>query len=675
MAQNEALVQGFTRYLGAVIVHHPSGSDLVRSAVMVRGTVTAALVAVLSLCAVLLQGQDVASRRAAAQAYITAHADREEMVMIPMRDGVRLSALILFPKDQPRRNLPTVLVYNPYLTESMIQAYSEYVASALRNGYAVIYDTVSGLYFSEGTYTFLTHAGTDGYDSIEWISHQPWSNGKVGTLGCSSGGEEQHKINAMRHPALAATIPMSSGAGIGRIGTYNEQGGFYRGGAFQTGSYWFWWYYSIGQTYRPLFPPQLSREALIRLNRFWTLDPNTTPPSAIDSLIWTLPLNRVMTRMGAPPNDLEDFVNRLPNDPRWNQVDFASEDDRYGSPMLMLNAWYDASIGPNVAMYQHQARQAATEHARANMFMVIGPTTHCGMASESEHTVVGERDMGDARFDYVVLLQQWLDHFLKGIDNGVTSPPKVRAFMMGANQWRAYDQWPPAGAVSVTYYLDSEGRANSLLGNGRLTTTPPRPAGQDEFTYDWRHPVPTRGGSSCCGNSSWQSIFQGGSFDQSAIEMRSDVLVYSTPPLTDRVEITGPVKVALYLSSDVKDTDLTVKLVDVAQDGKAFNLDESIQRVRWREGWDRPVFMVPGKVYRVEVGPLVTSNAFLPGHRIRVEVSSSNFPRFERNLNTGGNNFDEEVGILAHNVIHHGPTYPSLVVLPVLPANPPSNAR
>jgi uncharacterized protein len=270
--------------------------------------------------------------------------------------------------------------------------------------------------------------------------------------------------------------------------------------------------------------------------------------------------------------------------------------------------------------------------------------------------------VGDARFDYVALVQRWFDRFLRGVENGVTAEPRVQAYMMGANQWRAYDAWPPREVENVPYYLDSDGRANSLFGDGRLSTAKPSKAGFDAFTYDPLHPVPSLGGSICC----FSASFVGGAFDQSGIEARHDVLVYSTPPLTDTVEVTGPVKVALYLSSDVRDTDLTVKLVDVAPDGRAYNLDESIQRVRWREGWERPVLMELGKVYRVEVGPLVTSNAFLPGHRIRLEVSGSNFPRFERNLNTGGNNYDESEGVPAHDRIHHAPGYLSQVVLPVL---------
>jgi hypothetical protein len=291
--------------------------------------------------------------------------------------------------------------------------------------------------------------------------------------------------------------------------------------------------------------------------------------------------------------------------------------------------------------------------------MIIAPTRHCQQGKmETEHTVVGQRDMGNAQFDYVGQIQQWFDHFLKGVANGVTSQPKVRAYMMGANQWRSYDRWPPKEVEYVSYYLDSDGGANSLLGNGRLSTTKPSKAGSDAFVYDPMRPVPSPNGGFSGG--------QFGSFDQSGTEMRNDVLVYSTPPLQQTLEITGPVKVSLYVSSDAKDTDLTLKLLDVYPDGKAYNLDESIQRARWRDGWEKPVFLEPGRVYKVDVGPLVTSNAFAPGHRIRVEVSSSDFPRFERNLNTGGNNFDEKDGVVARNVIHHAPAYPSAVVLPVV---------
>ncbi len=220
----------------------------------------------------------------------------------------------------------------------------------------------------------------------------------------------------------------------------------------------------------------------------------------------------------------------------------------------------------------------------------------------------------------------------------------------------------------MTYYLDSDGDANTRLGNGRLTTTKPEKHAADHFTYDPMTPAPTVGGGTwCCySHTALTAGEPAGAYDQSGLEMRADVLVYTTPPLTQAVEIMGPVTGTMYLSSDRKDTDLTFKLLDVDPSGKAYNLDETIQRVRWREGWDHPVFMQPGQVYKVEFSPLTTGNTFAAGHRIRIEISSSNFPHFERNLNTGGNNYDEKDPLVAHNVIHHGPQYPSTIVLPVV---------
>ncbi len=621
--------------------------------------------------------QTYAQKVTAAADYIATHTVREEMVRMPMRDGVRLSATILFPKDKPRQHLPTVLIFFPYLTESAILAgWAVYIRSFIENGYAVIIENVRGRYFSEGTYTYLVGSGKDGYDSIDWISKQPWSNGKVGTLGCSSSAEEQHKMNAARHPAHAAAVPMGSGAGIGKVGRYNEMGNFYRGGAVQ--NFWFSWYFGSGYKYHPSWPADLTREQMLRINKFWNMEPEMMRTPNLDSAIYTLPLNKIMHNLGAMPSDLDDFVNWLPNDPRWKQIDFGGEGDRSGAPTLYINSWYDVSIGPNVAMFDYQTKNAATELARDNMFMVIAPTLHCNQGRvESEHTVVGERDMGDARLDYTALIQRWFDRWLKGIDNGVSREPKVRSYMMGANEWKTYDTWPPKDAELVTYYLDSDGSANSVLGNGRLSTTKPttKPTrsgkgASDTFAYDPMHPVQSVGGQSCC-----FAVLPGGSFDQVGVEMRNDVLVYTSPPLTERTDVAGNIDVSLYLSSDVKDTDLTIKLVDVGPDGKAYNLDEGIQRVRWREGWERPVFMEAGKVYKVDIPPLVTSNSFAAGHRIRVEVSSSSFPHFERNLNTGGNNYDESEGRIARNVIHHSAAYPSRIVLPIVRSRSASSSQ
>ncbi len=626
--------------------------------------IVSTLVVLLVIPALPLPAQDIEQRQAAAMAYVRDHTEREDDVMMPMRDGVRLSADILFPKGRPRKNLPAVLIRKPYLTDAMISwpEHTQYLASFLANGYAVVFQSERGRYFSEGAFTVLVGSGNDGYDSVEWLAKQPWSNGKVGLFGCSSSAEEQWKLVGTHPPGLAAAVPRSSGCGIGKVGPYNEMGNFYRGGAVQM--WWFDWFYYYAFKYRPLFPAGLPRPEMQRLLPFWNLEPEHMPQVDFNEAIWTLPINKIMEKIGAAPSDMDDWVSRLPNDPRWKDLEVGGEGDRSSVPILMINSWYDLSIGPNVAMYEYQSKNAASELARDNMFMIIAPTTHCNQGQmETQHTVVGQRDMGDARLDYVDIIQKWFDRFLKGIDNEITRQPKVRLYIMGANQWRTFDRWPPENARYVSYYLASDGRADTAYGDGRLTTMPPDKAGSDGFTYDPLRPVTSVGGNICC-----FPPIHGGAFDQSPTEMRSDVLVYSTPPLTAAIEVAGPVQVFLYLSSDRKDTDLTVKLVDVYPDGTAYNLDESIQRVRWRNGWEKPVFMEPGRVYKVEVGPLVTGNSFLPGHRIRIEVSSSNFPRFERNLNTGGNNFDEKDGLVARNVLHHGPAYPSVVVLPVVNA-------
>ena len=271
--------------------------------------------------------------------------------------------------------------------------------------------------------------------------------------------------------------------------------------------------------------------------------------------------------------------------------------------------------------------------------------------------------MGDARLNYDEQIYSWFDMWLKGMKNDFKDKtPRVQYYTMGSNKWQAADTWPPQKAKMTTYYLDSKGNANSSKGDGVLTTKKVKTGNQDSFTYDPMEPVPSYGGNICCtGNA-----VQGGSFDQQEMEKREDILVYTTTPLEKGVEVSGFIESMLYVSSDAKDTDFTIKLIDVYPDGKAYNLDETIQRVRYREGYDKEVFMEKDKVYKVVLTPMSTSNYFEKGHRIRIEISSSNFPRFARNLNTGGNNYDETEGVVARNTVHHSAEYPSQIRLPMI---------
>jgi putative CocE/NonD family hydrolase len=332
-------------------------------------------------------------------------------------------------------------------------------------------------------------------------------------------------------------------------------------------------------------------------------------------------------------------------------------------PGFWFMSWYDVSIGPNLAAYNYVRRTASPEIAD-QQYAVIAPTLHCAYKRATENTIVGERSVGDARLDYDELTYGWFDHFLKGEDNHLLEKmPKVRYFTMGMNKWQSSETWPPRGAQPMTFYLTSGGKANTLNGDGQLVASAPGADTPDQFAYDPMDPVPSYGGNVCCtGNA-----VTGGAFDQRKMEARPDILVYTSEPLAEGIEASGPIGVTLYVSSDVKDTDVTVKLIDVYPDGTAYNLDETIQRLRYRDGYDKPLaWMQPGKVYKVALQPMTTSNFFAAGHRIRIEVSSSNFPRFDRNLNTGGNNYDESKGVVAHNTVHHSREYASAVTLTVV---------
>ena len=283
---------------------------------------------------------------------------------------------------------------------------------------------------------------------------------------------------------------------------------------------------------------------------------------------------------------------------------------------------------------------------------------------EDEDLVVGELNVGDATFPYYEQMFGFFDHYLKEEDNNFPqTTPRVQYYTMGANQWQSDEQWPPQEAEQVTFYLDSTGRANSLFGDGILSREAPLSANTDGFTYDPMNPIPALGGNVCCNGGA--SV--GGSYDQRGIEARADVLVYTSEPLTEDTEVTGTIRSTLFISSDAKDTDFTIKLVDVHPDGTAYNIDDTIQRARFRDGYDKEVFMTPGEVYEITMSPLSTSYEFKAGHSIRLEVSSSKFPQYMRNLNTGGNNVDETEAVVAHNVVHHSTEFSSRITLPVIP--------
>mgnify|MGYP006277875027 CR=1 FL=1 len=598
----------------------------------------------------------------------------DRKVMVPMRDGVRLATDVYRPKNASGK-VPIVWVRTPYNfnfwdIHNGVPADMTAALTAVKRGYAYVVQNERGHFFSEGNYDILGAPISDGADALDWMAKQPWSNGKVGTTGCSSTAEYQMGIASLGNQAYAAMNVQGFGAGVGRVGPYFEQGNWYRGGAVQM--LFITWLYGEQNQVRPMFPKDTPQADLIRASKSFDLAQHL-PPVDWSKALWHLPSQDIIKAVDGPRGIFADqmpvdtggrMMQRTPNDPAWYKGGLYHDNMPLALPGLWFMSWYDVSVGPNLALYNH-VRKTAPAAIADQQWAVIAPVAHCSYTRATEDTVVGERSMGDARLDYGEITYGFFDRFLKGTASPrLDKMPKVTYYTMGMNKWQTAETWPPAGAKPVTYFLSSGGAANSLNGDGVLGTAAPDADKADAFTYDPMNPVLSYGGNVCCTG----TAVQAGAFDQRRMEARHDILVYTTAPFTEGTELSGPIEPTLYVSSDAKDTDFTVKVLDVYPDGRAYNLDESIQRMRYRDGYDKPLaWMEKGKVYKVTLQPLNTSNYFDAGHRLRIEISSSNFPRFDRNMNTGGNNYDEATGVVAHNVVHHSKLYPSQVTVTLVP--------
>lgn len=599
----------------------------------------------------------------------------DRKVMVKMRDGKLMAADIYRPKGKAK--VPIIFSRTPYnfnFWDVKLGAPRDMTREleAVKHGYAYVEMQERGHFFSEGNYDILGMPLSDASDEFKWMSSQPWSNGKVGTTGCSSTAEWQLAAVAQDDPALTTFNVQGFGAGVGKVGPYYEQGNWYRGGAVQM-LFISWIYdYGIQNQTRPLFPHDTSQADLINASHFYDLAPQM-PPVDWNKAFRHLPEKDIIKAVGGPPGIFEthmpvatggDMIARTPNDPAWYKGGLWNEKLRINKPGLWFMSWFDVSVSPNLAAY-NEVRRTASKAVADQQYAIIAPVLHCAYTRASEHTMIGDLDVGDARFDYGDLVYGWFDHFLKGEDSAILDKqPKVMYYLMGANRWKNSDTWPPAVATTRDLYFASEGRANTLYGDGKLVEAPPAADHPDKFVYDPENPVPTFGGGGCCQG----SAVKFGSYDQRPQETRNDILVYDSKPFEHGTEVSGPITVTLYVSSSAKDTDFTFKVIDVYPDGRAFNITENIQRMRYRNGYDKPLaWMSPGQVYKVTFQPIDTSYYFKPGHKLRVDVSSSNFPRFDRNLNTGGNNYDEVKSVIARNVIHHDAQHPSKVTITVVP--------
>lgn len=587
----------------------------------------------------------------------------EMLAMVPMRDGVELATNIYRPKGA-KAPLPTLLVRTPYGELPYKTATSRRALDAVAHGYALVVQNERGRYFSQGKWEILGRPQTDGYDTLTWIAKQPWSNGTVGTIGCSSSAEWQLTLAAQHHPAHAAMVPMSYGAGIGKVGRYWEQGSFYMGGVPRTLSPV--WLYSVDNPLRPELPKGLDAKTLARLARYNDLAPKK-PEVKWSAQINHLPYADMLRDLGEPSGLFDTMIARKgPADPAWRSGGLFFDDTMKGwsVPSLWFSSWYDITVGPNIELFNHARAAATSESVRKNQFAVIGPNTHCAFDNLGPNFRSGDRDLGDATFDTAGQTYAFLDRWLKGDTRAfAASTAPVRFFTMGVNRWQQATQWPPKEAHPLRLYLRSQGKANSLWGDGRLDRAAPDGSETaDAYTHDPSNPVPTIGGADCCNG----GLSSAGAADQRQVEARDDVLVYTSEPMTSPLEVTGAVEAVLAISSDARDSDFAVKLVDVAPDGKAFILGDTILRARYRDGYVDPRPLVPGQIYQIHPTPITTSNTFLPGHRIRIEIASSNFPKFARNLGTGGDNEREATPVIAHNKLHHLAGSASYIELPVV---------
>ena len=547
-------------------------------------------------------------------------------VKVPMRDGVALSADLYLPRAAGP--VPTILIRTPYSnnTGPLIEQGRRLAA----NGYACVLQDCRGRWDSDGDFYPFREAA-DGHDTQQWIGRQPWSNGKIGMAGGSYLGLVQWASAPRRSQYLTCLAPRV-------IGCDFHGGLVYPGGAFQ-----------------------------LNVMLTWGMRSNARTGQSIDYHNWTeafhsLPVVAMDEAAGRTLPFWKDWVGHPAYDEYWQEFD---DERRYGEiavPAFNMGGWYDLYAVQTFRNFNGLRHHGRTREARQSK-LIVGPWAHALSAS----TRTGDVDFGpQSLYDLDAEELRWFDYWLKGAANGIVAEPPLRLFIMGVNQWRDEQEWPLARTEWRTTYLDSGGHANSLTGDGRLAFAEPDRVEADHFVYDPRYPVQTVGGNNCCS----PDIVPWGPYDQRPVEMRGDVLCYTSEPLAEDLEVTGPIRVVLFAATDGRDTDWTAKLVDVSPTGYARNLCDGIIRARYREGMTATTLLEPGTIcrYLIEVG--VTGNVFRAGHRIRVDVSSSNFPRFDRNPNTGNPlGLDDELRT-AHQTVYHSRRYPSHVLLPVIPRHP-----
>jgi putative CocE/NonD family hydrolase len=550
-----------------------------------------------------------------------------------MRDGIRLYGDLYRPRAEGK--YPVIIVRTPYGVQR--DAVHEPMIKFAQNGYAIFIQDTRGRYESEGKWEPFRTEAEDGYDTIEWAAKQPWSNGKVATQGGSYLGHVQWRAGSLTPPSLVTMFPAVASTNI-------YANWITLGGAFRLSFNYGW-----GVVRMP---------NRIMLPQYWHSEAYSPTELKYETILNHLPLsNGDLESAGGVVQHYRDWVTHADYDDYWKSISDEERFDKVKVPAFTSGGWFDIFVQGTINGYVGMRRHGGSEKARRESRMIIGAWGH-GPSQK-----VGDVDFGpiNNRNQFETELR-WFDYQMKGVRNGLEKEPPVELFYMGINQWQHEQDWPIPGTKYTPFYISSGGQANTPAGNGRLSASKIDGAPSDQYRYDPNDPVPTVGGNNCCGTPT-----QAGPKDQRPLAGRKDILVYNSEPLREPMAIAGPVKMKLYAATDGPDTDWVVRLIDVAPDGFAINICEGILRARYRQGTARPSLLTPNQTYEYEVDLVGTANVFLPGHRIRVDVTSSHFPQFDRNPNTGEPQGASAKVRVAAQTVYHSADRASHILLPLVP--------
>ncbi len=565
-------------------------------------------------------------------------------VPIPMRDGTLIHADIYRPDTTDQ--VPVILSRTPYEKGALLNySFTINPVRAVEYGYAVVFQDTRGRWMAEGDFYPYRHESEDGYDSVEWLAAQPWCSGAVGMAGGSYIGATQWLTALAQPPHLKAIAP--------EITTSNYYDGWtYQGGAFELGFILQWALTLATDTARRMNQPDVGARMLTEID-------------GVTRLYEHLPLKTVplLTDSGTA-NYYRDWLDHSTYDDYWQATAVKEVYNHVRVPALNIGGWYDLFLGGTLENFTRMQQEGGSPEARQGQRLLIAPWTHgvfTGLIAGQNYGAESGKD----GIDHTMTQLRFFDHFLKGASSTPQSDAPVRLFIMGANQWRDEQEWPLARTQYVPWYLHGDGR--SALHEGTLSPSAPADEPPDAYLYDPANPTPSIGGPTL--HFGHLIGLDAGPMDQRPIESRPDVLVFTSEVLEQPLEVTGPLKVVLYAATSAPDTDFVAKLTDVFPDGASRLLNEGIIRARYRQGTDQARPITPVEVYEYTIDLIATGNVFLPGHRIRLDIGSASFPRFDRNLNSGKPLGEDTLADaqIAQQTIYHDSLRASYILLPIIP--------